>query len=64
MAAPSGLLVLDLDELTLRCRSCDWVSPTCTTVENAAQKFAAHTCSSRETAPKSARPARSTRAVT
>jgi hypothetical protein len=63
MATPSGLLVLDLDELTLRCRSCEWVSPTCTTVENATQKFAAHACSSKEIAAESARPARSTRAV-
>jgi hypothetical protein len=63
MVAPSGLLVLDLDELTLRCRSCDWVSPICTTVENAAQSFAAHACSAREIAAESARLARSTRAV-
>jgi hypothetical protein len=63
MVTPSGLLVLDLDQLTLRCRSCDWVSPTCKTVEDAAQNLAAHTCSPREIAPRGARPARSTRAV-
>jgi hypothetical protein len=51
MVTPSGLLVLDLDQLTLRCRSCDWVSPTCKTVEDAAQNLAAHTCSPREIAP-------------
>jgi hypothetical protein len=42
MVTPSGLLVLDNDELTLRCRSCDWMSPACTTVDEAEQAFAAH----------------------
>ena len=44
MVTPSGLLVLDNDELTLRCRSCDWASPTCTTVDDAEQAFDAHAC--------------------
>jgi hypothetical protein len=44
MVTPSGLLVLDLDELTLRCRLCDWVSPAIATVERAAQSFATHAC--------------------
>ncbi len=63
MVTPSGLLVLDIDELTLRCRSCDWVSPACTTVEDAERAFAAHTCSPGEIAPEAARPGRSTCAI-
>jgi hypothetical protein len=50
MMIRSGLLVLDVDGLTLRCRSCDWVSPTCTAVEEAARAFAIHACPDREIA--------------
>jgi hypothetical protein len=46
----TGLLVLDVDGLTLRCRSCNWVSPTCTTVEDAAGASATHACPGREVA--------------
>ncbi|SRR6266508_2010040 len=45
-----GLLILDIDGLTLRCRSCDWASPTCTTMEDAAVAFATHACPGREIA--------------
>jgi hypothetical protein len=38
------LLVLDLDEFTVRCRSCPWVSPPATTVQEARHAYAAHAC--------------------
>jgi hypothetical protein len=38
------LLVIDLDEVTVRCRACRWVSPTLSTVAAARLAYAAHDC--------------------
>jgi hypothetical protein len=36
------LVVLDLDELTVRCRACPWRSPKAATVQEAQQAYASH----------------------
>jgi hypothetical protein len=41
------LIVIDLDEVTVRCRLCQWTSPTQATVEQARLAYAAHTCTDR-----------------
>jgi hypothetical protein len=41
------LIVIDLDEATVRCRLCRWTSPTQATVEQARLVYAAHTCTAR-----------------
>ena len=41
------MVVVDLDEVTVRCRLCRWASPTQATVEAARLAYAAHTCTGR-----------------
>jgi hypothetical protein len=41
------LVVIDLDEVTVRCRLCRWTSPTQATVEQARVAYAAHPCTDR-----------------
>jgi hypothetical protein len=41
------LIVIDLDEVTVRCRLCRWTSPTQATVDQAQLAYAAHTCTDR-----------------
>jgi hypothetical protein len=47
MAAWPFLVVIDLDEVTVRCRLCRWASPTQATVEQARLAYVAHTCTDR-----------------
>jgi hypothetical protein len=47
MAAWPFLVVIDLDEVTVRCRTCRWVSPTLPTVEAARLAYATHRCTGR-----------------
>jgi Pyruvate/2-oxoacid:ferredoxin oxidoreductase delta subunit len=49
MAAWPFLVVIDLDEVTVRCRLCRWTSPTQATVEQARLAYAAHACTDRST---------------
>lgn len=41
------LVVLDLDEVTVRCRACPWRSPKAATVQEARQAYASHVCAGR-----------------
>jgi hypothetical protein len=44
MLAWPFLVVIDLDEVTVRCRACRWVSPTLSTVPAARLAYATHDC--------------------
>jgi len=47
MLAWPFLVVIDLDEVTVRCRLCRWASPTQATVEAARLAYEIHTCTNR-----------------
>jgi hypothetical protein len=47
MLAWPFLVVIDLDDVTVRCRACGWVSATLSTVTAARWAYAAHPCTSR-----------------